>query len=122
MPNVDTDSKEGEAGSSSSSVIEPPSPRNQNLFTTSGGDGLSFITGTPNIFDMIDTIKYGTSRFSITSSQETITDDEPESPVPLLNDMELTLEELPESIRPISAIVEIVQHLDTLKETLRPQS
>ena len=62
----------------------------------------------PNIFDTIDTFKYGTNRFSITSSQETISESEAESPVPLLNDMDLTLEELPESLQPISAIIEIV--------------
>ena len=98
-----------------------------NVFTTSGGDGLSFCTGMPNIFDTIDTIKYGSNRLSITSSQETITDEDASEfskteAVPLLNDMELTMEELPECIRPISTVIEIVQNLESLKESLRPQS
>ena len=98
-----------------------------NVFTTSGGDGLSFISGEPNIFERIEAIKYGSQRLSITSSQEGVTDEDASDvsktePVPLLNDLELAMEELPESIRPISTLIEIVQHLETLKESLRPQS
>ena len=81
----------------------------------------------PNIFDTIEAIKYGNHRVSMTSSQETVTDDDASEfskaeAVPLLNDMQLTLEELPENIRPISTIIEVIQHLESLKESLRPQS
>ena len=75
--------------------------------------------GEPNIFDRIESIKYGNSRLSITSSQETATDEcasDQTDPVPTLNDMELTIEELPECIRPISTVIELVQQLESLKE------
>ena len=38
-----------------------------------------------------------------------MTDSELESPIPLLNDMEVQLEDLPEVIRPVSGIIEVVQ-------------
>ena len=71
---------------------------------------------------MIETIKYG--RQTITSGQsqeETITDSEPESPIPLPDDMDIQLEDLPEVIRPVSGIIEAVQQMEKLKESLRPQ-
>ena len=43
--------------------------------------------GAPNIFEMIDTIKYGLQ--PVSSQEETITDSELESPIPLLNDMDV---------------------------------
>ena len=29
------------------------------MITTAGGDGLSFMLGTPNIFDLVEALKYG---------------------------------------------------------------
>ena len=56
------------------------------------------------------------------ATEETTEDDfEEEAPKPY-NDFDLTsLEELPPELAPISTIIEIVRHIESLKETWRPQ-
>ena len=53
--------------------------------------------------------------------KDTFSDSEPESPIPLPDDMDIQLEDLPEVIRPVSGIIEAVQQMEKLKESLRPQ-
>lgn len=58
------------------------------------------------------------------ATEETTEDDQEEvapAPAKPYTDFDLTsLEELPDELTPISTIIEIVQHLERIKETWRP--
>ena len=119
-----------------------------NVHTTAGGDGLSFVPGMPNIFDMIDVIKMGreealyaklTGQTLATESSiddsRSMRDDESESEEKsensyegpdhnmqkFLNDIEIEeMDDLPPSLKPISGIFEVIRHMEALKEGLKP--
>ena len=104
--------------------------------TTAGGDGLSFMIGQPNIFELIEALKDGTDLLAkknqdeaqtseSLATEETEEDQEEEAPQPSkpFTDFDLTsLEDLPAELAPIHTLIELVQHLEKIKETWRPQS
>lgn len=92
---------------------------NPNVNTTAGGDGLSFTVGQPCVFELIYRIKHDKPLFNtneksfsgseqVTSEdQEDSTDEEPDQVV-LRNDIDVGIHELPEKLRPISLLIEVV--------------
>ena len=110
--------------------------------TTAGGDGLSFIVGQPNVFELIEALQEGRNLLedakdtkkqptdenqdSIITTEDDLDEEEEETPpaskLPY-NDYDLlSLEELPSELRPISGLIEMVQHMEQMKQMWRPQS
>ena len=116
-------------------LLPPPTPiessegEKPSMMTTAGGDGLSFMIGQPNIFEIIEALKDGKDllegpsetqvdeeedqQMESLATEETTEDDQEEDTTPPpskpYNDFELmTLEELPDELSPISTIIEIV--------------
>ena len=107
------------------------------LMTTAGGDGLSFMLGQPNIFELVEALKEGRDLLEPEGEGEQSEDDQPSESLPTeetteedieeeikpYTDFDLTsLEELPSGLAPVSTIIEIVQDLEKLKEWWRPQT
>ena len=95
--------------------------------TTAGGDGLSFMIGQPNVFEIIEALKDGKDLLegpsetnldeedqqmeSLATEETTEEDQEEDTPVASkpYNDFDLmSMEELPSELSPISTIIEIV--------------
>ena len=103
------------------------------MMTTAGGDGLSFMVGQPNIFEVIEALKDGRDllegpteegKQSESGATEETDQEEEEEEVAQkkpFNDIDFTsLEELPDELAPIHTLIELVQHLEHVKQTWRP--
>lgn len=133
----------GEDSEAASSILPAPpkaSVADAQLTTTAGGDGLSFMAGQPNIFDIIQALKEGRDLLEgpkeddhqeegnssdVTRTEDTEEHEEEDTShqaVPF-NDYELlSLEELPQELKPISNLIEMVHYLEKMKLEWRPQS
>lgn len=99
---------------------------NPNVNTTAGGDGLSFTVGQPCVFELVHRIKndkplFNTDKSSFSSEhvtsedQEESTEEVEEEEEALRNDIDVSLPELPEHLKPISLLIEVCQQLEAIK-------
>jgi hypothetical protein len=104
----------GESMESSNSSLGNP-----NVNTTAGGDGLSFTVGQPCVFELINRIKNDkplvntdksfSSEHVTSEEQEESTEEAEEEDEVLRNDIDLTMTDLPETLKPISLLIEVCQ-------------
>ena len=95
------------------------SSSNPNVNTTANGDGISFTVGQPCMFELIYRIKNDLplsntnkkNNASFVSSEQASSEQESseeEERLPIKNDLDMSLPELPQNLKPISLLIEVV--------------